>query len=427
MTYETEESFAFKLDKQDPLASYRLKFILPKSKDGNPLLYFAGHSLGLQPQAVKEAIEHQLASWGNFGVHGYLEGSNPWYTWDERLQGLLAPLVGARPSEVVLMNSLTTNLHVMLASFYAPTKERHKILIEDGAFPSDYFAVESQIRHHGFDPKHSMILAKPLPGEDLVRIQTIESILKEQGKEIALVFLPGVNYYTGQVFPMEQITRLGHQHECKVGFDLAHAIGNIPMNLHDWNVDFAVWCNYKYLNSGPGSAGGAFVHERYALDPALPRLAGWWGYHPDTRLQKPTTFVPRAGALGWQFSCPPILSTTPCEVSLQLFREVGIEALRSKSILLTGYLEFLLHQLDSKLITIITSKNSSERGCQLSIRLHKDPKETLQVLGQHDIACDLRDPDVLRVAPIPFYNTFHEVWQFAQVFKKVLLSTTTRL
>jgi len=332
-------------DQKDPLANYREKFHIPKNADGEEWLYFTGNSLGLQPKQTKNHIQQELDDWAKLGVEGHFEAKNPWMPYHEFLTETMAEIVGAKPIEVVIMNTLTTNLHLLMVSFYQPTETKYKIVIESDAFPSDRYAVETQLQFHGFDPSESLIEWSPRDGETLLNIEDLESILKTQGDEIALLLIGGVNYYTGQFLDLKRIAELGHQKECKVGIDLAHGVGNIQPKLHESGVDFAAWCTYKYMNSGPGSLGGIFVHERYAHDTSLKRFAGWWSQNKETRfdMRQPLDITP--GAEGWQLSNPPILSMAAIKASLELFSEVGMQALRTKSIQLTGYLEYLILNL----------------------------------------------------------------------------------
>ncbi len=418
MTFSTNEEFARQLDAQDSLRDFRDRFHLPKRGDGEPLIYFVGNSLGLMPKATRALVEQELDDWANLGVDAHLDGLTPWYSYHETVRAGAARLVGARPAEVVCMNSLTVNLHLMMATFYRPTKSRFKILMEEPAFPSDTYAVQSQIAHHGFEPNESLLLARPRDGEFTVRQEDIEAALAKHGDEIALVIFAGVNFFTGQLFAIEKLTEMAHARGCAVGIDLAHAVGNVPLALHDWKVDFAVWCSYKYLNSGPGAVAGAFVHERHATDRELPRLAGWWGNDPETRFRMhlEPAFIPVQSADAWQISNPPILSMAPLRSSFAIFDEAGgMEKLRAKSIELTGYLQFLLDQTESNLFTVITPCPAGERGCQLSILVHEHPKELFAELEGAGMKCDFREPNVIRAAPTPLYNTFHEVWRFARV------------
>jgi len=398
MKYENTIEFAAKMDAADPLKGYRKKFHIPQVK-GVDSIYFCGNSLGLQPVTVVDALEQELEDWKNLGVEGHFKGKNPWKDYHEFLTKQMAHVVGAKPVEVVVMNNLTVNLHLMMVSFYRPTKTRHKILIEASAFPSDQYAVKSQILFHGFDPATSLVELKT--GDD------IEDYLDES---VALVLLGGVNYYTGQLFDLEKITKLGHKHGCIVGFDLAHAAGNALLKLHDWNVDFACWCSYKYLNGGPGCVAGCFVHERFANDNSLPRFAGWWGHDKTSRFKMGPDFKAIPGAEGWQLSNPSIFGMAPLKASLDIFYEAKMENLRAKSVLLTGYLEFLLKGC----CEIMTPKNAEERGCQLSIRAKS--KKVHEALTEAGVICDWREPDCIRVAPVPLYNTFMDVYLFAKIF-----------
>src|SRR6266481_990069 len=419
--FSADERFALQLDADDPLRDFREKFHLPRGKDGKPVIYFAGNSLGLMPKSAREIVEEELDNWAKLGVDAHHATGTPWYTYQEALREPTARLVGAKPNEVVCMNSLTVNLHLMMATFYRPTKSRFKILMEEPAFPSDTYAIKSQIVHHGLDPKEVLILARPRKGEVTIRQKDIEAALDKHGEQLAVVMMGGLNFFTGQMFDIEEITALAQKRGCAVGFDLAHAIGNVPLALHDWNVDFAVWCSYKYLNAGPGAVAGAFVHERHATNTKLPRLAGWFGNDPNTRfrLHLEPEFIPVPSADGWQISNPPIFSMAPLRASLAIFDQAGgMERLRAKSVRLTSYLEFLLNQNASKRFTIITPKSRNERGCQLSILAHEHPKELHNELISGDVKCDFREPNVIRVAPAPLYNTFHEVWRFARILTK---------
>jgi kynureninase len=418
MTFSAGEQFAKQLDSEDPLRVFRDKFHLPLDKDGNPLIYFAGNSLGLMPKTARAIVEEELENWAKLGVDAHHAAGTPWYTYHEALREPTARLVGAKPLEVICMNSLTVNLHLMMATFYRPTKSRFKILMEEPAFPSDTYAIKTQIAHHEFDPNDALILARPRKGEFTIGIDGIIDLIEKNADELALVMFAGVNFFTGQLFDIETITAVAQESGVVVGFDLAHAIGNVPIALHDWNVDFAVWCSYKYLNAGPGAVAGAFVHERHATNTKLPRLAGWFGHDPNTRfrLHLEPEFTPVASADGWQISNPPIFSMAPLRASLAIFDDAGgMERLRAKSIRLTGYLEFLLTEIGSKKFTVITPYNPDERGCQLSILAHEHPKELFDKLQAAAVICDFREPNVIRVAPTPLYNTFHEIWRFAKI------------
>ncbi|HEV2096418.1 MAG TPA: kynureninase, partial [Chthoniobacterales bacterium] len=424
MDFSADEDFARHLDAEDSLRQFREKFHLPIGADGTPFIYFAGNSLGLMPKAARKIVDQELDDWAKLAVDAHLGAATPWYSYHETLRDSMARLVGAKPNEVVCMNSLTVNLHLMMATFYRPTKARCKILMEEPAFPSDTYAIKSQLVHHGFDPNEALVLAQPRKGEFTVRQDDIEAMLEKHGEQIALVVLAGVNFFTGQLFDIARITAAAQKRGCTVGIDLAHVAGNVPLWLHEWNVDFAVWCSYKYLNAGPGAAAGAFVHERHATNRELPRLAGWWGNDPATRfrMQLEPEFVPVRSADAWAVSNPPIFSMAPLRASLAIFNEAGgMEALRAKSIKLTGYLQFLLSEPDghksvghSKL-TVITPHETDARGCQLSILVHEYPKELFKKLEAAGVKCDFREPNVIRAAPTPLYNTFHEVWRFANV------------
>src|SRR5438128_10242380 len=418
MTFSRDEEFAQQLDVEDPLRSFRDRFHLPLGNTGEPLIYFAGNSLGLMPKSAKQIVEQELEDWANLGVDAHLKGKTPWYSYHETLRVPVARLVGAQPIEVICMNSLTVNLHLMMATFYRPTKSRFKILMEDPAFPSDTYAIKTQISHHGLEPKEALVLARPREGEFTVRTEEILDLIEKHTDELAVVLIGGVNFFTGQLFDIPTITAAAQKHGITVGVDLAHAIGNVPLSLHDWNVDFAVWCSYKYLNAGPGAVAGAFVHQRHATNTNLPRLAGWFGNDPDTRFRMhlEPEFIPVPSADGWQISNPPIFSMAPLRASLAIFDEAGgMEGLRVKSIKLTGYLEFLIDQIGSKKFSVITPADPKARGAQLSIQAHEHPKQLHEELLAAGVKCDFREPNVIRVAPTPLYNTFHQVWRFARI------------
>ncbi|HEV8376282.1 MAG TPA: kynureninase [Candidatus Polarisedimenticolia bacterium] len=405
------------MDERDSLAPFRGRFHIPRRRDGTEQLYFAGNSLGLQPISVEARVKRELAEWAEKGVAGHFDSAMPWLDYHRRLAAPLARLAGAEPSEVVAMNSLTVNLHLMMVSFYRPTKDRHRILMEDCAFPSDTYAARSQISFHGFDPSEALRVAKPRDGDSALRTEDLLDLLEQEGEKIALVLLGGVNYFTGQAFDLAAITTAAKGKGCAVGLDLAHAIGNVPLRLHDCGADFAVWCSYKYLNAGPGALAGCFVHTRHARDSSLPRFAGWWGNDPATRFKMHLLpeFVPVPGADGWQLSNPPILAAAPLLASLEIFDEAGLDALRAKSTLMTGYLEFLVQQIPGEQYELLTPRHHDERGCQLSLRVKVDAKALLRELDSQGIVADFREPGVLRFAPVPLYNTFREVWQLARV------------
>lgn len=420
--FRSDESFARQLDARDPLSRFRDRFHIPVAENGEPTTYLAGNSLGLQPKAVQDFIDEALSDWARLGVDAHFKGRSPWYRYHEFVRESAARLVGADPREVVMMNSLTVNLHLMMVSFYRPDNERYKIVMEDTAFPSDTYAVRTQLRHHGIDPADGLLIVKPSPGEHSIAIESIEKLLADQGDEIALVLLGGVNFLTGQCFDMERIAAVAKERGCTVGYDLAHAAGNVPLRLHDWGVDFAVWCTYKYLNCGPGAVGGCFVHERHGRNASLNRFAGWWGNDPDTRFRMHLLpeFTPTEGADGWQISNPPILAMAPLRASFELFDEATMSALRTKSELLTGYLEYLLDQDDTGPTRSITPRDPQARGCQLSIVVPNQPADRMAALKKAGVVCDFREPDVIRVAPVPLYNTFHEVWNFARILSQPL-------
>ena len=416
MNYKNTADFALSLDAKDELRTYRDTFHIPLQKNGEEHIYMCGNSLGLQPKRTKEYLNQELEDWATFGVEGHFHAKNPWMPYHEFLTESYANIVGAKPTEVVAMNTLTVNLHLMMVSFYQPTEKRHKIIIEGDAFPSDIYAVESQIKHHGFSPKTTLIKLRPRDGESAIRTEDIQTIIEREGDEISLIMLGGVNYYTGQVFDFENITKLGHAKGINVGFDLAHAAGNIKLELHKWGVDFAVWCSYKYLNSGPGSVAAAFVHEKHHST-NLNRFAGWWGHNKEDRFKMPDSFNPIQSAEGWQLSNPPILSLAAIRASLSIFDEVGMDKLVAKSKELTNYLLYLFNTIDTDRIEIITPE---ERGCQLSIRVQNGNKTLFDSITEKGVVADWREPDVIRVAPIPLYNTFQDVFNFYNILKEEL-------
>lgn len=420
MNYESSESFAQKMDTTDTLRHFREKFYIPKQANGEDVLYFTGNSLGLQAKSVREYIEQELKDWETLGVEGHFHAKHPWMPYHEFLTEQMAKIVGARAIETIVMNSLTVNLHLLMVSFYRPTRERFKIVIESGAFPSDQYAVVSQIKFHGFDAESALIELTPRDGETCLRPEDIERTLTENGASIALILLGGVNYYTGQAYDMRRITEIGHEIGAVVGFDLAHAAGNIELFLHDWNADFAAWCSYKYLNAGPGGIAGCFVHERHADAFDLPRFAGWWGHDKRTRFLMESKFVPMRGAEGWQLSNPPIFQLAALKASLDVFEEAGMRALTEKSKKLTGYMEFLLGEIRDERISVITPANPEERGCQLSIRVRNADKNLFQQITAKGVIADWREPDVIRVAPVPLYNTFTDVFRFVEILKDCL-------
>ena len=420
MEFQNTPGFAQQLDALDALAHYRSRFHFPTFRDGH-FLYFTGNSLGLQPLGIKEALATELEDWARFGVEGHLLGRNPWYSYHERFTPAAAQLVGALHQEVVVMNQLTVNLHLLLISFYQPSGKRRKILFEHKPFPSDQYAFESQARLHGFKPSEVLVEMQPRAGEYTLRHEDILQKIEELGDELALVCFGGVNYFTGQLFSMQSITAQAHKVGAIAGFDLAHAAGNVPLALHDWNVDFACWCTYKYLNSGPGSVGGVFIHERHVKNPELLRLAGWWGHNKETRFEMQPGFEPMKTAEAWQLSNAPIFSMAVHKVALDMFSEVGMEALRKKSLELTAYLAFVLGEVEKKTgqrLEIITPSNPHQRGCQLSVVVHGSNHQLVKDLYHEGVMVDWREPNVIRVAPVPLYNSFQDVHSFGEILTK---------
>lgn len=411
-----DESFALHLDETDPLRGYRDEFRLPAGADGKPRRYFLGNSLGLQPKWAEALVREELDRWARLAVDAHFDGDRPWYSYHELFREPVARLVGARPVEVVLMNSLTVNLHLLLVSFFRPTASRWKILIEDPVFPSDLYAVQTQLRHNGLDPATALVRVRPRSGEATLRTEDVEWLLREEGSAIALVLLGGVNFLTGQRLDLARIARVAKAAGCNVGFDLAHAAGNVPLRLHDWDVDFAAWCSYKYLNGGPGAPAGCFIHERHVSETGLTRFGGWWGNDPATRFDSflAPEFVPAASADGWQISNPPILAMAPLLASLDLFDRAGMDGLREKSERLTGYLLYLLGRNPPRGMRILTPADPEARGCQVSLAFDEGAREAHARLNDAGVVCDFRPPDVIRLAPVPLYNTFHEVWAAAQ-------------
>jgi kynureninase len=421
MKFENSLAFARKLDHQDSLKSFRKQFHLPKVK-GKTAIYFTGNSLGLQPKSIKDSITQELNDWAALGVEGHVYAKRPWLYYHKFSKKALSRLVGAKSTEVVAMNQLTVNLHLMMATFYQPTKKRFKIITEAGAFSSDQYAFESQLKFHGIDPSEGLIELKPRADEFTLRTEDIVQAIHDHREEVALVIFGAVQYYSGQFFNIKEITKAGHTAGAYVGFDLAHAMGNVPLSLNSHEVDFAVWCGYKYLNSGPGGMAGAFVHEKHATNFALPRLAGWWGHDERARFQMKKGFIPMPGVDGWQLSNFPVLSGAAQFASLELFEKAGIKNLRKKSVQLTSYLEYLLKSMDghAEYFSIITPCETTDRGCQLSILMKKNGKKVFSQLTKNGVIADWREPDVIRVAPVPMYNTFEEVFKFCEIFRKAL-------
>ena len=420
MTYQNSLDYAKQLDREDPLSYLRKEFHIPKDKHGKEWLYFTGNSLGLQPKITEKYIRQELEDWANLGVEGHFEAKNPWLSYHELLTDTMAKIVGAKPIEVVVMNTLTTNLHLLMVSFYQPTKTKYKIIIESDAFPSDRYAVQSQLSFHGFDPEEALLEWKPKEGKELLELEDLEFLLDSHGDEVALLLIGGVNYYTGQFLDLKKITELGHAKDCMVGIDLAHGAGNIQPNLHDNGVDFAAWCTYKYLNSGPGSLSGLFVHEKHANRKDLPRFAGWWNHNKETRFNMRQPFDVMEGAEGWQLSNPPILSMAAIKASLDIFEKVGMTALLKKSKRLTGFFEYLIHQIASDTIKIITPSNPNQRGCQLSLQVKNADKNLHHKLTEHHIITDWREPDVIRCAPVPMYTSFEDVYHMVKTLESLL-------
>ncbi len=418
MTSHFEPSFDFaqKLDQEDPLRSFREKFVFPQH-NGEPVLYFCGNSLGLQPIAVRDAVNAELDHWGEHAVEGHFRGEKPWMYYHKFLTEATARLVGALPHEVVVMNTLSVNLHLMMVSFYRPSGKRYKIIMEAGAFPSDQYAVESQVRFHGFEPADAIVEVAPREGEETLRTADILETISRHGNETALVLFSGVQYYTGQFFDLKAITEAAHRAGAYAGFDLAHTAGNLPLELHEWGPDFAVWCSYKYLNSGPGGPSGVFVHERHANSPELPRFAGWWGHDEDSRFRMEKGFRPMHGAAGWQLSNAQILSFAAHLASLNLFDEAGMNRLRVKSLLLTAYLEYTLTSARDRGLDfrIITPNESNSRGCQLSLLTGPEGRALFDRLTGQGVVTDWREPNVIRFAPVPFYNSFTDIWKLGKL------------
>jgi kynureninase len=410
------EEEAARFDAADPLGSFRDRFCMPRAADGSEVLYLCGHSLGLRPKSTQKYVDDELEAWKSLGVQAQFRLGEPWVNYPERLAAPMARIVGAEPSEVTLMGSLSVNLHVAMASFYRPAAHRYRILIEYHAFPSDRYAIESQVRWHGLDPADAVVTLKPRSGESALRTEDIEDVIRREGDSIALILLGGVQYFTGQFFDIERITAVGHAKGCKVGFDLAHAVGNVPLRLHDHGVDFAVWCTYKYLNSGPGGVGGLFVHrDRWSSDP--PMLAGWWGHNPGTRFNMPDHFEADEGAAGWQISNPPILQMAALRASLMIFDEAGMEAIRAKSVRLLGYLDSLLYELPPAGYSIVTPADPASRGAQVSLSVGAGREAMFEMLRENHVVCDHRGP-LIRVSFVPLYNSFRDVCRFAGILAR---------
>ncbi|WP_187262879.1 kynureninase [Pontibacter beigongshangensis] len=418
MNYSNTLAFAKEQDQKDPFRHFKDRFYAPQLNKQDAI-YFCGNSLGLQPKSAQAYLDHEMQNWADFAVEGHFKTDTPWLHYHELLTEATARVVGAKPLEVVVMNSLTVNLHLMLVSFYRPQGRRFKIITEGAAFPSDQYALESQARFHGYNPEEAVVELFPRPGEHTLRTEDILASIAEHSEELALVMMGGINYYTGQLFDMEAITKAGHAAGAMVGFDLAHAAGNVLLHLHDWHVDFGVWCTYKYMNSGPGGTSGVFVHERHARNAALPRFAGWWGHDAEERFQMKKGFKPMPGAAGWQLSNAQILPMAVHRAALELFDEAGMNNLRKKSEQLTGFLAFLIDEIgaDKSRLEVITPRDPQARGCQLSLLVRQDARLLFDLLMQAGIIVDFREPDVIRVAPTPLYNSFEEVYRFAEVLR----------
>lgn len=421
IAFEFKEDFALKMDQEDPLKEFRSRFLFPKI-NGEEAIYFCGNSLGLQPKSVKDYLAKELDNWGELAVDGHFTGEDAWMFIRQKSKPILAEIVGAHQHEVVAMNNLTTNLHFLLVSFYQPKGNRTKIICEAGAFPSDQYVLESQVKFHGLNPDETIIELIPREGEHTLRTEDILKRIEETGDELALVMMGGLQYYTGQLFDMKSITEAAQAVGAYAGFDLAHAAGNAPLKLHDWGVDFATWCSYKYMNSGPGNVSGIFVHERFADNNNLPRFAGWWGHEEQKRFLMEKGFIPMHGADGWQVANSNVLALAAHQASLDIFREAGFVNLRKKSELLTSYLEFLIHKIsgDSGVLEIITPGTASDRGCQLSLLIHKGGKAVFDTWYGQGVVGDWRNPNVIRLAPTPLYNSYLDVYRFGKILEKSL-------
>jgi kynureninase len=423
LKYKNTLDYARYLDENDSLKHFRDKFYIPMV-NGKECIYFTGNSLGLQPKTTQDYVLNELEDWANFGVEGHFHARHPWVSYHELFPDLLSEIVGAMPEELVVMNQLTVNLHLLMTSFYRPTKQRYKIICEAKAFPSDQYAFQSQVKLHGFDPKDAIIEVSPKEGSQVIDNNDILEAIKKHGNETALVLFGGVNYYNGQVFDMQAICRAAHEAGAYCGFDLAHAAGNIELELHDWNVDFACWCSYKYLNSGPGGVAGAFIHQRHIADKTIPRLAGWWGHDKENRFKMEKEFVPIPTAEGWQLSNAPVLSMAAHKASLDIFKEAGMSNLIKKGKELSGYLLYILKDINSlfseKIIEVITPNEETQRGCQVSMLMHKDGRKIFDTLIQQGFIADWREPNVIRVAPVPLYNRFEDIYLFGEIIRNTL-------
>ncbi len=417
MQFKNSLEFAQQLDAEDKLYNYRNEFNFPKI-NGKPVIYFTGNSLGLQPKRTKNYVDEVMTDWGNLGVEGHFYAQKPWWDYHEKLAAPLAKVVGAKPEEVSVMNTLTVNLHLLLVSFYRPTKKRYKIICEEKAFPSDQYILKSQVRVHGLNAKDTIVTIKKRSGEHAWRTEDVIAKINEVGEELALVLIGGVNYYNGQVFNMEAITKAGKNVGAYVGWDLAHGVGNVDLKLHDWNVDFAAWCSYKYMNSGPGNASGVFINEQYLGKEDIPRFEGWWGTKKETRFLMKPEFEPMPNADAWQLSNPPVLSVAPYLASLTLFEEVGMKALIEKRDKIVAYLEFILKEVDAVVESTFEIITPKDRGCQLSVLLHGEGKSLFNYLMENGVVIDWREPNVIRLAPAPFYCSYEDMYRFGQILRK---------
>lgn len=423
MKFENSLAFAKELDEKDPLKKFRDKFYIPLI-NGKDSIYFTGNSLGLQCKTTQEYVLNELEDWANYGVEGHFYARNPWLNYHEMFPALLSKIIGAKPAEIVVMNQLSVNLHLLMTTFYRPTQTRYKIICEAKAFPSDQYAMASQVELHGYNPAEAIIEVAPRPGFQTIDNNDISEAIKLHGDTIALVLFSGVNYYNGQVFNMESITKSAHDVGAYCGFDLAHAAGNVTLKMHEWDVDFACWCSYKYLNSGPGGVSGIYIHERYATNTEMPRLAGWWGQEKSSRFKMEKTFKPIPTAEGWQLSNAPVLSMAAHKASLDIFEEAGIENLILKSIMLSNYLLFILNEINKssveKMMEVITPVGDDEKGCQVSILMLQDGKNIFEALKKHGVIADWREPNVIRIAPVPLYNTFEDVFRFGEMIAQMI-------
>ncbi len=420
MTFNDSKTLAEELDAGDELRSYRDRFFIPKHKDGSDKIYFTGNSLGLQPKSVRDHIAVELEDWATHGVEGHFDGKNPWLSYHELFPERIAPVVGALPHEVVVMNQLTVNLHLLMVSFYRPTSARFRIICEAKAFPSDQYALESQVRFHGYDPAEAIIEVTPREGEYHLRQEDIEEMIHQYRDSVSLVLFGGVNYYTGQLFDMDAITKAAHAAGAIAGFDLAHAAGNVELKLHEWDVDFACWCSYKYLNSGPGGVAGIFIHEKHARNKNIPRFAGWWGHDKGSRFRMEKGFDAIDSAEGWQLSNAPVISMAVHKASLDIFQEAGMDKLHAKRTRLSAYLHYLLSTLNTDQLQIITPLEPASHGCQVSMLVRPDGKECFRKLTEAGVVADWREPDVIRIAPVPLYNSYMDVWKFVSILRTIL-------